>query len=132
MNLTAEYVRSILDYDPETGEFRWKHRANVPKRINKRYVGKIAGTSIYPYGRRKIVIDDKPYRSSRLAWLMQTGVWPSYEIDHKDNDPSNDRWDNLRPATRGSATPKPSRHEQQHDRPRRVPGVGFQVTGKIS
>ena len=30
-----------------------------------------------------------------------TGSWPDYEVDHIDSDMLNDRWSNLRLATRG-------------------------------
>jgi hypothetical protein len=38
------------------------------------------------------------YRASNLAWLYITGEWPTAGIDHKDQDPTNDRWENLRLA----------------------------------
>jgi len=31
---------------------------------------------------------------------LMTGEWPQYEIDHVDGDPSNNRWLNLREASR--------------------------------
>jgi hypothetical protein len=31
---------------------------------------------------------------------MVTGEWPQADIDHRDLDPSNNRWKNLRPASR--------------------------------
>lgn len=39
------------------------------------------------------------YRRYRVAWLIQRGEWPKGLIDHKDGDPSNDRWANLREAS---------------------------------
>lgn len=36
--------------------------------------------------------------ASNLAWLWMTNKWPSRLIDHINNDPSDDRWANLRQA----------------------------------
>lgn len=97
-DLTAEYVRSILDYDPETGVLTWKERSDVRKRNwNTRYAGKIAGTTI-GNGRGQIRIHKRGYYSYRLAYLIQTGEWPPDVIDHRDSN-ADDRWKNLRPAT---------------------------------
>jgi HNH endonuclease len=96
-DLTADYVRSILDYDPETGLMVWKIKPNSAR------AGTIAGT-VTDKGYRSIYINDKKYLAHRLIWLMQTGEWPPREIDHKDrNGPKRDygnRWTNLRLATR--------------------------------
>lgn len=91
-NLTAEYVRSILDYDPETGEMRWK--VGRPPRAK---AGAIAG-HIRSDGYRSVNIDDASYYVHRLAWLVMTGEWPPFEIDHRDARPKNNKWDNLREA----------------------------------
>ncbi len=90
---TAEFVRQILHYDPETGIFTW--RINRAPRGKK---GTIAGT-VAPDDRRFIGIYQRSFRSSRLAWLYMTGEWPENEIDHENGKPADDRWRNLRKAT---------------------------------
>jgi len=89
--LTAERLREILDYDPETGVFIWKHGARCS------WAGKTAG-SLNGDGRIQIKVDGKLYLSHRLAWLYMTGKWPKDQIDHKAGDPTNNRWKNLRQA----------------------------------
>ena len=61
-------------------------------------VGDVAGTlAVDRY--RKITIKRKKYRAHQLAWLYMTGEWCPLLIDHRDGDPSNNRWGNLRRAT---------------------------------
>ncbi len=97
--LTAEQARAALDYDPETGDFRWRQRANRSKGWNARWAGKLAG-SIDQYGYRIFNFDNHPVTASRLAWAIMTGGWPELQVDHRNRVRSDNRWDNLRLATR--------------------------------
>ena len=94
MNLTAKRLRALLSYDPGTGLFRWCVRRQGIKR------GDVAGC-IQGHGYVYIKIDGRDYGAARLAWLCQTGERPpdGMQIDHRDGDRSNDRWENLRLAT---------------------------------
>ncbi|MFA7308423.1 MAG: HNH endonuclease signature motif containing protein [Hyphomicrobium sp.] len=93
--IDAEYIRSILHYDPETGEFRWKYRDDRNRVWNIRFAGKLAGADS-GHGYLRIGIFGNDYYSHRLAWLWMTGNWPFGEIDHRDANKSNNRWNNLR------------------------------------
>jgi HNH endonuclease/AP2 domain len=93
-DLSTEYVRSLFTYDRRLGELRWRIT-----RSNRAPAGTLAGT-IRPDGRRIVNIDGRLYFASRLAWVIVTGEWPPFDIDHRDLDKGNDRWKNLRLATR--------------------------------
>ena len=86
-------LRNTLTYNPDTGNFHW-----LVSRGSKR-AGSIAGY-LETDGRPKIHIFGKRYIASRLAWFYMTGDWPKHEIDHKNRDVSDNRWCNLRAATR--------------------------------
>jgi HNH endonuclease len=96
--ITQEYLKSVLDYNQETGDFIWKQRPDIEGPWNKRYAGKVAGHR-NKNGYVRIEIDDVPYWSHRLAWLWMTGEWPPKNIDHKDLIKGNTSWLNLRAAT---------------------------------
>jgi hypothetical protein len=92
--LTAEALRELLAYDPETGEFVWlkSPRNSVPK-------GAVAG-SLNGRGYTCITALGKVYRAHRLAWLHVYGSWPADDIDHINGEPTDNRIANLREATR--------------------------------
>lgn len=101
MNLTAEYVRERLDYDPETGEFKFKPkvvRQPWDKSWNSRRAGTRAG-AINSEGYVEIFLDTRSYKAHRLAWLYVHGEWPDQLIDHIDRCRSNNRISNLRIAS---------------------------------
>ncbi len=90
--LTQEQLREVLKYNKRTGLFTWR----LPRK-NVR-VGEVAGDFSGRYVRIKL--DQKSYAASCLAWLYVTGEWPPFEVDHRDTDKHNNRWKNLRSATR--------------------------------
>lgn len=91
--LTYERLHDLLDYDPDTGIFRWAADMG-----DKRKPGRLAGYR-ERNGYLTIKVDYRKYQASRLAWLYSHGVPPPHEIDHKDGNPANDRLSNLRAAT---------------------------------
>lgn len=99
--LDQSTLKGLLTYSPVTGDFRWKKRKNE-KAWNTKYAGKVAGYDwragpnvVY----RSIRIFNFPFLGHRLAFLYMTGDWPSL-VDHKDGNGLNNKWDNLRIATR--------------------------------
>lgn len=96
--LTQDNLKAILRYVPETGQFYWvEWRPGVRR-------GKPAGCVWKaPRADYRIIvirIDGRLYKAHRLAWLYMTGAWPVGEMDHRNNDPLDNRWTNLREATR--------------------------------
>lgn len=98
MSITAQELRALLDYDPETGVFTWRARAKNSGAFNTNFAGKIAGNNNSGYW--QIEIFGKAYKAHRLAWLYAHGEWPKFELDHENLNKIDNRIKNLRPATR--------------------------------
>lgn len=87
--LTADRLRFLFDYDPDTGRFT--RRITVG--------GQRAGTSpayVDDHGYIRFQVDGALYRAHRLAWLYVNGSFPKQDLDHRDGNRQNNRITNLR------------------------------------
>lgn len=91
-------LRRQLSYDPDTGIFRHRTRADRDHSWNMRFANEVAG-ALQANGYRYIIMGPKHHLAHRLAWLYMTGDMPSGHIDHINGDRTDNRWTNLRPAT---------------------------------
>lgn len=97
-DFSAEELRQMFDYRAEEGLFIWSACHEKGKRWNTRWVGAIAGS--LSNGRRYVTINYRKHANYHLVWYWETGKWPEPEIDHIDCNEGNDRFGNLRLATR--------------------------------
>jgi hypothetical protein len=88
-----DHLLRLFSYDPQTGELHWRvSRAGLP-------VGNMGGY-VNPKGYWIVSIDGRQYLAHRIIWKLMTGCEPKAFIDHKDGDKENNRWRNLREATK--------------------------------
>ena len=96
--LDAEELRRLVNYDCQTGVFTWKARAENYA-TSQRFAGKKSGCPSKS-GYLRMMVNGKLYYCHRLAWLYMTGRWPKADIDHINRNRSDNRWCNLREASR--------------------------------
>ena len=92
-NLSVEEIRRLFLYEPETGRFL--------NRIDRPHAkaGILAGCpNIQGYWYVKV--HGTRYPVTHLIWVWMTRTWPEAEVDHENLKPGDNRWNNLRDATR--------------------------------
>jgi hypothetical protein len=94
---TQQDIKEILVY--EDGTLYWLPRGHG--RFDKQFAGKKAG-HLVKNGREFVRINKFGlFLASRLIWIYHNGNIPfDKEVDHKDNNPNNNKIENLRLASR--------------------------------
>ena len=84
---TKERLEQLYTYNPDTGELI-SNRYKRPL-VNRNYEGRLM-----------VNVDKKQYYGARVIWRLVTGEdCGELMVEHADNNPSNNRWTNLRLAT---------------------------------
>lgn len=91
---TQDQLKKILKYDPETGCFTW-----LIQRSSRRKIGDKAGY-LDPGRYVRINVQGHLHYAHRLAFLYMEGAYPKNDVDHINRSKSDNRWINLRKATR--------------------------------
>lgn len=91
--LDVKSASNYLNYNSQTGDFVWKIKT---RNCNP---GDMAG-NVNCRGYVSIWINGKQYYAHRLAWLLYNGSWPIGDIDHINENKSDNRIFNLRVASR--------------------------------
>lgn len=90
LKITHADLVAFLRYDRDSGEFHYitrpPYRRHGPLGCNDN-------------GYRRLKVFGQYYLAHRLAWFYVTGEWPKHFIDHKDGNPSNNAFSNLRECT---------------------------------
>jgi hypothetical protein len=87
-------ARKLLRYDPRTGTLRWKVARSGVR------AGAVAGWVDATTKNRQIRILGRSYLAHQIVWLLHTGVFPTFEINHKNGNRDDNSWSNLRPTNR--------------------------------
>lgn len=88
--VSVSRLREMLEYEPVSGAITWRQKPN-----RKIVTGAQAG-SRRKDGYVEISLDGVSMLAHRVAWALMHGEWPTELVDHKDRDPSNNRFSNLR------------------------------------
>lgn len=86
--IPIERLRSLVSYNPETGEFTWRDRGD-------RFSGKRAFNAKMASGYLRGRLDGVYHTAHRIAWAYIHGIQPNI-IDHINGDKSDNRLINLR------------------------------------
>lgn len=104
---SQEYLLKRFFYSPEDGLLRWRQVTldthKRPHWWNDMYAGKVVGCP-NPDGHLAVHLDHQRFLVSRIIWKMVTGNEPLVLIDHRDRNPQNNIFSNLREATNSQNT----------------------------
>lgn len=87
-------LRKLFDYDPLTGVLRWRQTMG-----RRAAAGAVAGHLDEATGYWRVKVYGTKYYAHRLIWCWVRGETPEL-IDHRNGDRTDNRWANLRAASK--------------------------------
>ena len=99
-------LREYLAYSPETGHLTWIKKPSKKTNINTR-----AGSLVTTTGYRSISFFGRTYLEHHLIWCWVHGEWSKEQLDHIDQDRSNNRISNLREVSKAENARNRSRNK---------------------
>jgi hypothetical protein len=104
--ISRRQILNLVEYHPETGVFIWRPRVAKGKEDpaktaawNTRFSGKPAGWVSF-FGYLMLTMAGRKLYAHRVAVMIMTGRWPREDVDHVNGDRTDNRWANLRKASR--------------------------------
>lgn len=88
--ITHDYLRSVIEYDKETGKITWI------KTVSSKAPKGSAPTGMDKDGYLVMMLKGRYLRQHRVAWFYVTGEWPKDKIDHRNGVRNDNRFCNLR------------------------------------
>lgn len=90
---TQSLLLEYLKYDPATGILTWIKKPSKKTVLNSRAGSETAN------GYRTLFFQGKKYQEHHVVWCIVHGQFPTLQIDHIDQNRSNNRISNLREVT---------------------------------
>lgn len=91
--LTVEFIRDRLDYNPNNGEFKIRKKSGKKGVVGNKTGSKGKNGYVYLYLNNNVAL------AHRVAWVYVYGEWPNEQVDHINRDRSDNRISNLRLAS---------------------------------
>lgn len=132
-DLSIDFIKELIDYDPQTGEAKWKARplhhfidSKRPAKVVMRiWNSKNAGKTVRcpdSNGYFRLAIGGRKYSLHRIIWAFHYGKHPRHSIDHINGNRQDNRICNLRDVLQVDNLKNASKHK---DNSSGVNGVSF-------